>query len=152
MPKTESSRHTALTHVVRAVAVLAVCAAQLLATPSSEAQSNAGAPPSVVFSPALKFTEQDGETMYRNVCSGCHMMDGRGASGAGKFPSLAGNSRLQSAGYPLHVLANGLHGMPPLGVFMSDDQVAAVVNYVRTHFENSYQDAVTAADAKAARP
>jgi mono/diheme cytochrome c family protein len=35
---------------------------------------------------------------------------------------------------------------------MSDEQVAAVVNYVRTHFGNSYQDAVTAEDAKAARP
>jgi mono/diheme cytochrome c family protein len=46
---------------------------------------------------------------------------------------------------------NGLHGMPPLGAFMSDEQVAAVVNYVRTHFGNNYQDVVTAADAKAAR-
>ena len=34
---------------------------------------------------------------------------------------------------------------------MSDEQVAAVVNYVRTHFGNNYQDVVTAADAKAAR-
>jgi mono/diheme cytochrome c family protein len=149
----ESPRLAASTlPAVRAAAVLAVCAAHLLAIPASDAQSNPGARASVVFSPALKFTEQDGESLYRNVCSACHMMDGKGASGAGKFPSLVGNSRLQAAGYPLHVVANGLHGMPPLGAFMSDDQVAAVVNYVRTHFDNSYQDAVTAADAKAARP
>jgi mono/diheme cytochrome c family protein len=34
---------------------------------------------------------------------------------------------------------------------MSDDQVAAVVNYLRTHFDNAYQDGVTADDVKAAR-
>jgi mono/diheme cytochrome c family protein len=41
--------------------------------------------------------------------------------------------------------------MPPLGEMMNDDQIAAVVNYVRTHFGNNYQDAVTAADVKAVR-
>jgi mono/diheme cytochrome c family protein len=34
---------------------------------------------------------------------------------------------------------------------MSDDQIAAVVNYLRTHFGNSYSDAVTARDVQAAR-
>jgi mono/diheme cytochrome c family protein len=41
--------------------------------------------------------------------------------------------------------------MPPFGDMMNDDQVAAVVNYVRTHFGNSYRDAVTAKDVKDAR-
>jgi mono/diheme cytochrome c family protein len=136
--------------VVRAIAALAICAALMLAAPPSDAQS--GPQAGVVFSPALRFTEQGGESLYRNVCSACHMMDGRGASGAGTFPSLAGNGKLEASGYPLYVVTNGLHGMPPLGAFMSDEQVAAVVNYVRTHFGNSYQDAVTAEDAKAARP
>jgi mono/diheme cytochrome c family protein len=35
---------------------------------------------------------------------------------------------------------------------MSDDQVAEVVNYLRTHFGNQYQDAVTAEDVKTVRP
>jgi mono/diheme cytochrome c family protein len=136
-------------------AMLAVCAVQWLALPSSDAQSNgaqsSAAPAPPVFSPGFRFAERGGESLYRNVCSACHMMDGKGASGAGKYPSLAGNSRLEAAGYPLHVVTNGLHGMPPLGAFMSDEQVAAVVTYVRTHFGNDYQDAVTADDAKAAR-
>jgi mono/diheme cytochrome c family protein len=34
---------------------------------------------------------------------------------------------------------------------MSDDQVAAVVNYVRTHFGNSYQDAATSEEVRAVR-
>ena len=42
--------------------------------------------------------------------------------------------------------------MPAFGPMMSDDQVAAVVNYLRTHFGNTHTDAVTAEDVKAARP
>jgi mono/diheme cytochrome c family protein len=51
----------------------------------------------------------------------------------------------------LDVVVNGKRAMPPLGDMMNDDQVAAVVNYVRTHFRNNYRDAVTPADVKAAR-
>jgi mono/diheme cytochrome c family protein len=42
--------------------------------------------------------------------------------------------------------------MPAIGDMMSDAQVAAVVNYVRTHFGNAYPDAVTVEDVAAARP
>jgi mono/diheme cytochrome c family protein len=42
--------------------------------------------------------------------------------------------------------------MPPIGSAMSDDQVAEVVNYLRTHFGNHFQDAVTAEDVKMVRP
>jgi mono/diheme cytochrome c family protein len=42
--------------------------------------------------------------------------------------------------------------MPAFAAMMSDDQVAAVVNYLRTHFGNDYKDAVTAEDVKAVRP
>jgi mono/diheme cytochrome c family protein len=51
----------------------------------------------------------------------------------------------------LSVLLGGLKGMPPVGDMMSDAQVADVVNYVRTHFGNSYSEAVSAADVSAAR-
>ena len=34
---------------------------------------------------------------------------------------------------------------------MTDEQVAAVVNYVRTHFGNDYTDPVTAQDVKSVR-
>ena len=58
---------------------------------------------------------------------------------------------LKASGYMLDVVVNGKRAMPPLGDMMNDDQVAAVVNYVRTHFSNNYRDAVTPADVKAAR-
>jgi mono/diheme cytochrome c family protein len=79
------------------------------------------------------------------------MSDARGAAGAGTYPSLAGNRNLEAGGYPIAVVVNGQRGMPPVGAMMSDEQVAAVVNYLRTHFDNDYQDAVTAADVKTAR-
>jgi mono/diheme cytochrome c family protein len=79
------------------------------------------------------------------------MPDGKGATGAGAYPSIAGNDTLKASGYMLGVVVNGKRAMPPLGDMMSDDQVAAVVNYARTHFGNNYRDAVTPADAKAAR-
>lgn len=80
------------------------------------------------------------------------MPDGKGAAGAGSYPSLADNRNLASAGYPVTIVVRGLRGMPAVGAMMNDDQVAAVVNYVRTQFGNAYQDAVTADDVKAVRP
>ena len=92
------------------------------------------------------FSEQTGEALYGNVCAACHMSDGKGAVGAGKYPSLVKNENLEAGGYPVFVIVQGLKGMPPVGQMMSDEQVAAVVNYVRTNFGNSYQDAVTPAE------
>ena len=97
------------------------------------------------------FIETSGEQLFASVCRGCHMSDGKGAVGAGSYPSLAGNSNLEAGGYPVAVVVNGQRGMPPFGAMMSNDQIAAVVNYVRTHFGNNYQDAVTAEDVKVIR-
>lgn len=47
---------------------------------------------------------------------------------------------------------NGLNGMPPFGHQLNDQQIADVVNYVRTHFGNQYADAVTAQSVTAMRP
>jgi mono/diheme cytochrome c family protein len=80
------------------------------------------------------------------------MPDGKGARGAGTYPSLAGDQNLAARGYPILVVVNGQRAMPPIGLMMTDDQVAAVVNYVRTHFGNAYQDAVTSDEVKSARP
>jgi mono/diheme cytochrome c family protein len=103
------------------------------------------------LSTGFRFAEMTGEELYANVCQGCHMSDAKGAAGAGTYPSLAGDSNLEVGFYPVSVVINGQRGMPRLGAMLSDDQVAAVVNYLRTHFGNSYRDAVTAEDVKAAR-
>jgi mono/diheme cytochrome c family protein len=104
------------------------------------------------LSPGFRFTEATGEELFASACQGCHMSDGKGAIGAGVYPSLAQDSNLEAGGYPLYVVVRGQRAMPPIGAMMSDDQVAAVVNYVRTHFGNQYQDAVSADDVKRVRP
>lgn len=104
------------------------------------------------FVVSSKFSEPDGEKMYRRVCAGCHMPDAKGvSSGAGFYPALAGNKKLVASGYPVYVVLNGMNGMPAVGRMMTDQQVADVVNYVRTHFGNRYRDAVKPDDIKAMR-
>lgn len=105
----------------------------------------------VTFSAGDNFTEKTGQELYANVCQACHMDKGQGAVGAGKYPALAKNENLESGGYPIYVIVHGQKGMPPVGSMMSDDQVAAVVNYVRTNFGNEYKDTVTAEEVAAAR-
>jgi mono/diheme cytochrome c family protein len=48
------------------------------------------------------------------------------------------------------MVENGHGGMPWFNGVLSDAQVAAVINYVRTHFGNDYKDSITAADVAAA--
>jgi mono/diheme cytochrome c family protein len=104
------------------------------------------------FSTGSRFTESTGEQLFVNVCQGCHMTDGGGATGAANYPSLAKDANLEAGGYPVYVVVRGQRAMPPFGAMMSDDQVATVVNYVRTHFGNQYPDVVTAEDVRRVRP
>jgi len=105
----------------------------------------------VRFGNPARFMPQSGEALYADICQGCHMPGGVGAVGAGAYPALAKNPRLASAGYPLFMVINGRKGMPPFGKLLTDQQIAAVVNYVRTHFGNDFPDEATAADARASR-
>jgi mono/diheme cytochrome c family protein len=98
-----------------------------------------------------RVTVQGGASIYRDVCQGCHMPGGRGAAGAGAFPALAGNSRLEAAAYPISMVLNGHGGMPWFNGVLSDVQIADVVNFVRTHFGNNYRDAATPGDVAAQR-
>jgi mono/diheme cytochrome c family protein len=100
---------------------------------------------------ALQFAEKDGATLYRAVCQGCHMADAKGAEGAGRYPALAANPKLASANYAALTVLKGRHAMPAFGFLMVDAQVAEIVNYVRTHFDNHYNDALTADDIKKLR-
>ena len=93
----------------------------------------------------------DGAGVYRHVCQGCHQPGGVGAVGAGAFPALAANKKLAEAGYPIGMVLNGHGGMPWFNGQLTDEQIASVVNYVRTHFGNTYSAPVTPADVAAAR-
>ena len=97
----------------------------------------------------FRFTQQDGEAIYRSICAGCHMPDGRGAVGAGAYPSLIRNAKLEAGGYPVLLVVNGRKAMPAFGSVMNDAQIAAVVNFVRSNFGDAYADPVSVDDVKA---
>lgn len=102
-----------------------------------------------------------GKTVYDTQCASCH-----GAQGEGKpphYPPLAGNQSIQmeSAVNPIRMVLNGgyppgtagnpmPYGMPPFAVSLSDDEVAAVVSYIRTAWGNR-GTAVTASQANELR-
>jgi mono/diheme cytochrome c family protein len=103
-----------------------------------------------------------GEVIYQQICQGCHMPDGRGASGAGHYPALAGDRALQSAQFMAFTLIEGRRNMPAFGgksqegfsyivPTLDDAQIAAVTNYVRTHFGNQFKGTISAAEVKALR-
>ena len=98
------------------------------------------------------FKEQGGEAIYKGICQGCHMPDGKGAVGAGAYPALAGDKRLQSAAYPAMVIVRGQKAMPGFAANFTDQQAADVVNYIRTHFGNAYADKATPELVKSLRP
>jgi len=102
-----------------------------------------------------------GEQVYTQICQGCHMPGGKGAVGAGYYPALAGNPNIASAQYVALTVLYGRRNMPSFveggasgnalwfSASLSDQQVANVVNYVRSHFGNTYTDTLSAADVKA---
>ena len=83
-------------------------------------------------------TVSAGGDVYNSTCAGCHMPDGEGAVGAGMYPSLADNPNLEFPGYAINVIVYGQGAMPPFGDMLSDEQVAAVTNYIRSNFGNDF--------------
>jgi mono/diheme cytochrome c family protein len=98
------------------------------------------------LAPRGHFVENDGAALYRAICQGCHMPDARGARGAGMYPALAANPKLASAAFPVLTVLGGRRGMPGFADSLSDDQVAEVVNYVRSHFGNNFTDSMASGD------
>ncbi len=144
------SRLTGTNHFLRAI-VMAVLVSPAVGSPHAGAAEPTPSEGAGILSPGRMFSEGTGESLYRNVCQGCHMADGRGAVGAGSYPSLAGDPNIEGAAYPVHVVVDGLRGMPAFGQALTDEQVIAVVGYVRTHFGNHDAAPVTADDVRSAR-
>ena len=103
----------------------------------------------------------DGAVVYIANCSSCHQADGSGIPGA--FPPLAGNAVV--TGNPVAVIAiikNGVDGkivvnglaysgiMPRWKGVISDDQLAAVITYIRSAWHNRAAG-VSAADVQAVK-
>jgi mono/diheme cytochrome c family protein len=130
----------------RKLASFALCA--LLCAPGSlAAQPDDGS-----FQSGERYLERNGEAVFKDICAACHMPDGSGATGAARYPALKANTKLAAAAYPVFMVVNGKGAMPSFARTLTDEQIAGVVNYVRTHFGNDYKDAVAPAEVKSARP
>ncbi len=75
-----------------------------------------------------------GREIYKNICQACHQPDGRGQDKLA--PTLIGSAlALAPADIPARILISGKEGpvglMPPVGSVLSDDQIAAVLTYIR---------------------
>jgi len=109
---------------------------------------------------ATPFDSTDGRQVYEHICRGCHMQDAAGAAGAGHYPALAKNPALVSRQYMALTILMGRRNMPAFGArhaigfggpaaVLNETQIAAVINYVRSHFGNHYKDQITAAEVEA---
>ena len=89
-----------------------VAASLMFAAGVALAQSGPSAPPDRVPSAGFRFGETTGEELYASVCQACHMSDGKGATGAGTYPALAGNQNLAAGRYPVTVVLHGRNVNP----------------------------------------
>lgn len=127
---------------------IALLVALVLALPScaksSKGAESAASAAAVAKNPA---SASDGAVVYIANCSSCHQANGQGVPGA--FPPLSGNPVV--TGNPVAVIAivkNGLDGkivvngsaysgiMPRWNGLISDQQLAAVITYIRSAWHN----------------
>lgn len=107
------------------------------------------APPAVApRSPEEEKMFQAGKQLYADNCLGCHQDQGQGADHVGA--KLAGSKYVNgNAQIIIRILTNGKEGpvglMPPLGQGMSDDDLAAVLTFIRGSWGNTGAPIVPAA-------
>ena len=104
---------------------------------------------------------QQGKEVYTTYCQNCHMMDGKGL--AGTFPPLAKADYLKK---PVKMVIDGIlkgqsgkmtvnnvkyNAVMPAQNYLTDEQIADVLNYVYKSWGNKSTVAVTAAQVKKMR-
>ncbi len=139
------------------LALLAACAGE---DPQRSATADTSAPGTVA---AVSGGQSAGQDLYQR-CVSCHQANGEGL--AGSFPPLAASeySTAANTSVPIQIVIRGMQGpltvkgaqynglMPPygLGIEMSDDEVAAVLSYVRSAWGNN-ASAITPQEVAAVR-
>jgi mono/diheme cytochrome c family protein len=110
--------------------------AGLQATPNQRGGATAPARP---LTPAEQARFAAGQKQYGATCAGCHQMGGTGLAGVAK--TLVGSP--WATGIPprlIRIVLQGKEGemlMPPVGGSMTDDQIAAVLTYIRRSWGNA---------------
>jgi mono/diheme cytochrome c family protein len=95
-------------------------------------------PPADILNPEEERLFASGEQQYAALCASCHQANGEGLPGVAK--SLVGSSwALAPASQVTRIVLHGKEGemlMPPVGGTMTDEQVAAVLTYIRRSWGN----------------
>ena len=89
---------------------------------------------------------RSGAVVYQTYCTHCHQANGQGLPS--RYPPLAGSEWLVGD-MPIKILLHGLQGditvkgntftnvMAPWGEVLSDEEIAGVITFVRSSWENS---------------
>src|SRR5690606_8668570 len=101
-------------------------------------------------------TLPDGASLFQANCAVCHQPDGRGLPGA--FPPLAGSPIVtdENADTIIRIILEGYDARPeyatmqPFGDLLTDEEIAAIVNFERSHWGNNAPP-VTPEDVKKLR-
>ena len=120
-------------------------AVYLKTLPARDESPAPGSPSGAVRLSASTLTR--GHAVYVEQCASCHLASGLGQPPG--YPPLAGNPsiEMESAVNPIRMMLNGgyppettgnprPYGMPPFAQVMSDEDIAAVVSYVRVSWGN----------------
>jgi mono/diheme cytochrome c family protein len=102
----------------------------------------------------------EGQRVYNTYCAACHQADGRGASG--RFPPLSGTDwvtgdpdrligiLLKGLEGPIEVNGDDYNSLMPQHAFLKDQEIADVLSYIRTNFENR-ADSISVKDVERVR-
>ncbi|MFI5133949.1 MAG: c-type cytochrome [Chitinophagales bacterium] len=116
---------------------------------------------SFMADPQLKESIKSGKEVYDQNCQNCHMEDGQGTPEIN--PPLANSDYLKNPAKTLiEVILKGQSGEVvvngkkyntdmPAQEYLTDDQIADVLNYVRNSWENKIPEVITPAMVKALR-
>ncbi|MEX0289644.1 MAG: c-type cytochrome [Flavobacteriaceae bacterium] len=108
--------------------------------------------PDLVKDNLMKEEVSEGQAIYYKYCSACHQIGGKGARG--RFPPLAGTDWvtgdkerlikviLEGLEGPIEVNGKQYSAVMPQHSFLSDEEIADVLTYIRSDFGND-ADAVT---------
>lgn len=91
--------------------------------------------------------QTEGNSLYQSYCASCHMADGQGIRGT--FPPLTNPSRIGNKESLIQVILNGMHeeividgvqykDLMPAFHFLTDHEIAKIVNYIRANFGNNF--------------
>jgi cytochrome c oxidase subunit 2 len=91
-----------------------------------------------------------GQQVYATNCAVCHQASGAGVPPA--FPALNGSKIVMgSKDGQIDILLNGKNAMPAWAKQLKDTEIAAVITYTRSAWDNKNPENVMPADVKAAR-